>query len=553
MPFTKPQRIILTVVPMTTGLFSIIGSSTIIAMVFRSKKKLGDPYRRIILGMSIFDICVSLAFVLKIFKTTEEQPNAWFALGNQTSCNILGFLHFAGLNGALLYNLSLNIYYLCLVKHNMMASFYRQRVEPFLHGVPIVWGVVSASIIVFTGHMNPAFAGDCLIAPYPVNCLDKPGVECIRGLHTYLFRMLFSTVPRFIVLALTLITLCMLWWTVRAREKKMDKYRLSMVSFRMLSDNARKSSVASDASTWRRMSTNVRTSITGLRDSLKSKISKSECEEIEGLQSKLDLRASHSHSRRRSSIRRRSMGRVFLVQACWYVLAFFLTHAFAVIATIIRKTGNTPPFWIYLTARLLSPLQGLFNIVVYTRPHVNTERKKNPNSSWFAAFKTVVASGGDDDEERTNRLKRGGIPPPSFRKSGRKDMITNIVSHIGSAKLQKKLILKREKNQISDPQSSGYSNSSNSRSQGARSKSSEEEVPSCAGTKSATRKRTSLVSFADPAAEKLDLNEVEKSTDSLNIALASPPTDEVIQDVGGGDEEEACYSKEADGDIESSS
>lgn len=57
--------------------------------------------------------------------------------------------------------------------------------------------------------------------------------------------------------------------------------------------------------------------------------------------------------------------------------------------------------------RLFNPLQGMLNILVFTRPHVAKERTKNPSLSWWGAFKKVVASGGDDDDERTNRLRRG--------------------------------------------------------------------------------------------------------------------------------------------------
>lgn len=387
-PFSRTECIIMTVVPMTTGAISTISSATIIAMVFLSRKKLGDPYRRIIFGMSVFDIFLSLAFVFKIFKTTPEQPNAWIALGNQTSCNALGFIHFAGLNGALVYNLSLNVYYLCLIKYNMRAKFYCNRIEPFIHGLPILWGILSASIIVGTGHMNPAYAGDCLIAPYPVNCLDKPGVECIRGMHVHAFRAIFSTMPRLIVLALIIFTTGMIWWSVRSTEKKMDKFRISMVSQRM----------ASGASTRRR------SSVAGSLREVTARLMKD------------------TPSTRRMSLRRgRSKARSFLVQAQWYVLAFLLTHALPITITIMRKFSITPSFWLYLFARFLSPLQGLFNIVVYTRPHVTNQRKRKPSLTWWGAFKKVVASGGDDDADRTNRLRgantRRSLSSPSSRGS----------------------------------------------------------------------------------------------------------------------------------------
>ncbi len=137
--------IALKVVPMISGLASLISSTTINIMIFRSSKKLADPYRRLIFGISCFDILQSLSHTLSIFKSNPDELSSWLALGNQTSCQVLGFFHFAGHNGSLFYNLSLNIFYLCLVKYNVKKDCYRHRIEPFLHGLPVAWSIISSS------------------------------------------------------------------------------------------------------------------------------------------------------------------------------------------------------------------------------------------------------------------------------------------------------------------------------------------------------------------------------------------------------------------------
>ena len=223
-----PTAIAVKVVSMTSGLASLISSTTIITMIFRSSKKLADPYRRLIFGISCFDILQSLSHTLVLFKSNpDEAVSSWLTLGNQASCQVLGFFYFAGHNGSLFYNLSLNIFYLCLVKYNVKKDCYRHRIEPFLHGVPVAWSITLASIIIGTGHMNPSHRQVCYISPYPANCLDNPDVECIRGTQTFLYRIIFHLGPIFVAFVGILLTLGILWWTVNAQERRMNKYRMS--------------------------------------------------------------------------------------------------------------------------------------------------------------------------------------------------------------------------------------------------------------------------------------------------------------------------------------
>ncbi len=426
MPLSRGLLIYYTVAPMTTSFFSVLGSSVIMTMIFISKKKFGDPYRRIIFGISFFDFLQSTAILLKVFKTTPEQPNAWIALGNQTSCDILGWMHFAGLNGALLYNVSLNIYLLCLIKYNMTARYYRTRIEPFLHGVPILWAVITSSILVATRSINPAYAGECLIAPYPINCMKSPDVECIRGQNMDLYRTLFRVVPTFASMITILATMGILWWTVRSQEKKMDRYRMSVVSLRTRMRASTNSGAYSgiaqaeddpDKHTAYRCFINF---MVGGFEKIKRKLShRSDDQEDDddqlqqgavggvGPSPSSSLVSRRSSSLRSSASSSRQHGRPFLVQAAWYAVAFILTHTCPIIVVCTEWGGNKPPVAVVVIAKILVPLQGLFNIFIYTRPHVQKERKRNPRLGYWEAFFLVVRSGGDDDDERTNRFREG--------------------------------------------------------------------------------------------------------------------------------------------------
>ena len=194
-----PVAVALTIIPITSGLASVIGSSTMIITILRSSQRLANPYRRIIFGISFFDVLQSLSFVMIVVFKTDPVKESWLALGNQTSCQLFGFIQFAGHNGALFYNLSLNIFYLCLVKYHVKRDNFHHRIEPFLHGVPIAWAFTSASYIVASGYINAGMAStnhECfIILPYPANCLHDATIECIRGQRSGLYLVLFHFGP----------------------------------------------------------------------------------------------------------------------------------------------------------------------------------------------------------------------------------------------------------------------------------------------------------------------------------------------------------------------
>ena len=72
----------------------------------------------------------------------------------------------------------------------------------------------------------------------------------------------------------------------------------------------------------------------------------------------------------------------------------------------MHKYGEAPYVLIFLS-RSIFPLQGLFNILIYTHPHVSSYLRNHPEDSWIRAFLEVFKSGGDNDQDRTSRRNRG--------------------------------------------------------------------------------------------------------------------------------------------------
>jgi len=66
------------------------------------------------------------------------------------------------------------------------------------------------------------------------------------------------------------------------------------------------------------------------------------------------------------------------------------------------------PFALLLLDRIFNPMQGLFNILVYCRPHVSSLRNHNLEYSWLKAFWLIVKSGGDNDSAGQSRRSNSG-------------------------------------------------------------------------------------------------------------------------------------------------
>ena len=411
----KTQVAVITVTTMTAGLGSLIGSITLIIMIFLSKQKLSNPFRRIIFGISFFDCIQSLSHALVIFKTNPSKPT-WFALGNQFSCRGLVFFQLAGHNGALLYSLSINIFYICLIKYNMRRYTYMLWVEPFIHGIPIIWALTAGIVVLVTNQINPSkvATGECFIAPYyPAICLHNPDIECDRGKKFVILRLTFFRGPIFVTFVGVLSTYAVLWRTVKAQETRMKKY--SWIARRSsLRNSSMEVQQTPRASTSSQNNVEHASKIPFLRRIVKrrnrSDIENHISDEITagGASNTLTSpsRQALCHFPERRSLRRRRRSRQFLTQAKWYSLAFFLTYFFFIVYSILTLEGlQKNLFPLFAIARLFNSLHGLLNILVFTRPHVKKVRFQNPSLSWWDAFKKVIRSGGDDDGERTNRLR----------------------------------------------------------------------------------------------------------------------------------------------------
>ena len=132
MAWNETQNIALAIVPKFTSFLSLLGSSWIIVEVFTEKNKTQSVYHRLLCAMSIYDVLESVWNFCSTWPIPVGSPNLWGASGTTQTCTAQGFFLQLGL-AVPMYNASLSMYYLLVIKYNMPDAKLRKRVEPSMH------------------------------------------------------------------------------------------------------------------------------------------------------------------------------------------------------------------------------------------------------------------------------------------------------------------------------------------------------------------------------------------------------------------------------------
>lgn len=141
MVFSRTQQIFLSIVPHVTGLLSIAGSLYIVIDVLRKGKV--KTHGRLLLGMSLSDIIVSVFYALSTWPIPRETEGTYFAIGNTASCRAQGFFIQLGIITPF-YNGFLALHYLLITKYNMSSDFIERNVELYLHLSAILFGIITS-------------------------------------------------------------------------------------------------------------------------------------------------------------------------------------------------------------------------------------------------------------------------------------------------------------------------------------------------------------------------------------------------------------------------
>lgn len=163
---------------------SIAGSTCIILAV---RRKLYLVHNRLLLGLSAADIIVSVALANMSWALPEGANNI-FAVGNTTTCDVVGFM-FIFMMASASYSTSISLYFLFAVRYRYREQDFR-CLEPVFHCVSWIPALGIAISAVSSSSINvPQLGHICTISTGPPECRQhvnefgfKP--KCYRGWKT---------------------------------------------------------------------------------------------------------------------------------------------------------------------------------------------------------------------------------------------------------------------------------------------------------------------------------------------------------------------------------
>ncbi len=381
----KVQSKNLAIIRIVSGIISTISSSTLIWMIVRSQEGICTTQHRILLGLSIFDIVSSLTYAT--FSTTAAPSDInyymWNARGDQTTCTVQGFLIGVGVLGGLWYNAALNYNFLVVMQLTMKnkrgstrEEYIRTKVEPFLHGAPIVVALGYNITLWMGDHFNDNGYGVCINpVHYPSHCHGydvgevREGFEipCGRGFEgawaVSISSLVFMSIP------IIIMGFCLgkMYIVFRKLEKKRSGYGWS--SSGPLVDSTQPQG-------------SQRTTSTSTRSSLGLRISKSLVGMISCLCKKPLMMSDDPQTKRSRAVMHKAFG---------YSFAWLLSYGVYTLGRVIELITREYPLGLSYPVSLFCPLQGFFNIIIYMYPHVISVKKKGTreggnNISWCQAI-----------------------------------------------------------------------------------------------------------------------------------------------------------------------
>ena len=151
---TRIKQIVLAWTPRIAGFLSLLGSLYIVRDIWKLSQRKNrngvSTYHYLVLGMSIFDISSSLAWIVSTaalpkFDHERGGPTGIYgAIGNDTTCKIQGFFLELGFVGSTAFNASLTTFYVLSIVYNY-GERRTKKLRKFLITIPVVLAITLAS------------------------------------------------------------------------------------------------------------------------------------------------------------------------------------------------------------------------------------------------------------------------------------------------------------------------------------------------------------------------------------------------------------------------
>jgi hypothetical protein len=324
------------------------------------------------------------------------------AQGNMTTCTAQGFLLTVGVGVAAVYNCSICLYYLAIIRYNKKDEYIRNKLEPWFHGISLLYLLVFGIILLAMKGYN-AYEGVCFLhqkddAPHCIGYEsgDTPegfSIPCGRGDggENPILYLVTSIVGFGLVLIITPTviagTMLLMYRTVSKVEHRMRNYGVN--ALRLNARRPRGGNQAHDENTEQKISTHGANDEGIMRRGFKRFVM---CMIPPCLRHRRDDQPLTSRSNRS----RTSQKRAILHRAAGYALAWAFAFVPFMLLYFLHQSYVTGAI---LTA-FLNPLQGLFNFLVFMSPKVRNAKRpitcrRRKKLTWRQAFIKAYMSRGE--------------------------------------------------------------------------------------------------------------------------------------------------------------
>jgi hypothetical protein len=213
------------IIPKVTGMISFVFSGYIIWEILRESKLRRLTKNRLLVGISVHDMISS--FFGCFLSTWPIPANTWLVYGNVgtiRSCTMQGFFFQAGIGAAPLYSAALTTFYLLNVVFELPSETIVKKAEPFLHGVPILfgWSTAIAGLPLKLYNAADRVGFMCWIAEYPAYCSLRD--SCQRGANANAFRWAFLYSWVLAVFFYMMICMSLIYYKVLSTERATDRW-----------------------------------------------------------------------------------------------------------------------------------------------------------------------------------------------------------------------------------------------------------------------------------------------------------------------------------------
>ncbi len=373
-----------TTITRTSACISVIASALLIAHILRSHQGLSTTYHRLVFGISFSDIVFSFAIALGTVMVPKDL-DYWISgvRGNTGTCTAQGFLVTVGMVSSVWYNCSICFYYLAIIRYNKTDTYIKKKLEPWLHGIPVLYPLLSAFTLIAIEGFN-TYGAFCFAGPHnPPHCIGYENghvvegfeIPCYRGDNFYRSVIVpISIINISIPPTIIIISNVLMFRTVAKIEQRVQRYGVSNLRLRAQQQE--------QGQNGDKKNTDESTLGEALRKAIKKWVS---C--------LLPCHCNNAGVNSRSN-RMKSQKRAVLHMASGYSLAWALVW---IPSTSLFIIGFSSRPAIIISAFMI-PLQGLFTFIVFILPKVrNTKKPRRGYSalSWYEAFIKAYISRGE--------------------------------------------------------------------------------------------------------------------------------------------------------------